>query len=78
GFALILLVTTSRMTILSASNFQIVLGTDNTMQWWFLVTAPLAALLMGVRAMMNYADDIRNYRTGEPLLKQAVIGGGNA
>lgn len=75
GFALILLVTTSRMTALSASNFQIVLGTDNTMQWWFLITAPLAATLIGVRAIMNYLDDIDNLRNGRTLLKQAVIGG---
>jgi hypothetical protein len=33
GFALIFLVTTLRVVALSASNFQIVLGTDNTMQW---------------------------------------------
>ena len=30
----------SRVAALSASNFQIVLGTDNVLQWWFLVTAP--------------------------------------
>ncbi len=42
GFALIMMVTTSRLVALSASNFQIVLGTDNTMQWWFLLAAPLA------------------------------------
>ncbi|MEM9205896.1 MAG: TRAP transporter small permease subunit [Pseudomonadota bacterium] len=74
GFALILLVTTVRSTVLSASNFQIVLGTDNTMQWWFIATAPLAATLIGVRAFMNYRDDIDNLKSGEPLLKQAVIG----
>lgn len=75
GFALILFVTTSRLTALSASNFQIVLGTDNTMQWWFLITAPMAAVLMAGRAFQNIFDDIRNYRTGEPMIKQAVIGG---
>jgi TRAP-type C4-dicarboxylate transport system permease small subunit len=75
GFALILFVTTLRMTALSASNFQIVLGTDNTMQWWFLLTAPAAALLMAGRAFENIAEDIRNYRSGEPMIKQAVIGG---
>jgi len=75
GFALILLVTTARMTALSASNFQIVLGTDNTLQWWFLITAPVAALLMGVRAIMNYLDDVQRFRSGEPLIQRAVIGG---
>ncbi|WP_425093544.1 TRAP transporter small permease [Tropicimonas sp. S265A] len=75
GFALILLVTTLRVVALSASNFQIVLGTDNTMQWWFLLSAPVAATLMAARAVENIEDDIRNFRTGQPLIKQAVIGG---
>ncbi|WP_227270101.1 TRAP transporter small permease [Roseobacter weihaiensis] len=75
GFALILFVTTSRLTANSAANFQIVLGTDNTMQWWFLITAPFAALLMAGRAFQNIADDMRKYRSGEPLIEQAVIGG---
>jgi TRAP-type C4-dicarboxylate transport system permease small subunit len=75
GFALILLVTTTRMVALSASNFQIVLGTDNTMQWWFLVSAPLAAVLMAARAIENIQDDIKNYRSGDPLITQAIIGG---
>ena len=75
GFALILLVTTLRVVALSASNFQIVLGTDNTMQWWFLMSAPTAATLMAARAIENIQDDIKNYRSGQPLIKQAVIGG---
>lgn len=75
GFALIFLVTTLRVVALSASNFQIVLGTDNTMQWWFILGAPLAATLMAARAVENIQDDVKNYRTGEPLIRQAVIGG---
>jgi TRAP-type C4-dicarboxylate transport system permease small subunit len=75
GFALIMLVTTMRLVALSASNFQIVLGTDNTMQWWFLISAPVAATLMAARAIENIQDDVRNYRSGETLIKQAVIGG---
>ena len=75
GFALIFLVTTMRAVALSASNFQIVLGTDNTMQWWFLIAAPVAATLMAARAVENIQDDIKNYKSGEPLIKQAVIGG---
>ncbi|WP_424969760.1 TRAP transporter small permease [Dinoroseobacter sp. S76] len=75
GFALILLVTTLRVVALSASNFQIVLGTDNTMQWWFLLSAPIAATLMAARAIENIQDDTKNLRSGEPLIKQAVIGG---
>lgn len=75
GFALILFVTTARQAALSASNFAIVLGTDNTMLWWFLITAPVAALLMAARAIENIREDIRNWRSGAPLIKQAVIGG---
>lgn len=75
GFAVIVMVTTTRLTALSASNFQIVLGTDNVMQWWFLLTAPLSFLLMVARVFENLIDDIRNYRSGEPMIKQAVIGG---
>ncbi|MFK7940059.1 MAG: TRAP transporter small permease [Roseovarius sp.] len=75
GFALIMLVTTLRVVALSASNFQIVLGTDNTMQWWFLLAGPVAATLMAARAIENLQDDARNYKSGEPLIKQAVIGG---
>ncbi len=75
GFALIFLVTTLRVVALSASNFQIVLGTDDTMQWWFLLGAPVAATLMAARAVENIQDDIKNYRNGQPLIRQAVIGG---
>ncbi|SCZ70947.1 TRAP transporter small permease [Epibacterium ulvae] len=74
-FAVIVLVTTSRVTALSASNFQIVLGTDNILQWWFLITAPLAFVLMSARILENLFEDIGNYRAGRQLIKQAVIGG---
>lgn len=75
GFALIFFVTTMRVVALSASNFQIVLGTDNTMQWWFILAAPVAGTLMAARAVENIQDDVKTYRTDEPLIKQAVIGG---
>ena len=75
GFAVIVLVTTTRLTALSASNFQIVLGTDNVMQWWFLITAPLSFVLMTARVIENLRDDIRNWLRGKPLIEQAVIGG---
>lgn len=77
GFAIIVIVTTARAAALSASNFQIVLGTDNTMQWWFLITAPLAFLLMAARVVENFLEDLENYREGHDLIKQTVIGGGD-
>jgi TRAP-type C4-dicarboxylate transport system permease small subunit len=75
GFAVIVVTTTVRLTALSASNFQIVLGTDNVMQWWFLLTVPIAFILLAGRVFQNLAEDIRNWRRGEPLIRQAVIGG---
>lgn len=75
GFAVILIVTTARVTALSASNFQIVLGTDNVLQWWFLITAPLSFVLMTARVIENLRDDIRNWLNEKPLIEQAVIGG---
>lgn len=75
GFALILFVTTCRVTANSAANFQIVLGTDNTMQWWFLITAPIAAVLIAGRTIENFQDDLQKYKAGKPLIEQAVIGG---
>ena len=74
-FAVIVLVTTTRMTALSASNFQIVLGTDDVLQWWFLVTAPLAFVLMVARLWQNFFEDVDNLKQNEPLIRQAVIGG---
>ena len=76
-FSVIVIVTTARAAALSASNFQIVLGTDNVMQWWFLITAPLAFLLMAARVMQNVFEDFANYRNGNELIKQTVIGGGD-
>lgn len=73
-FAVIVIVTTTRLVALSASNFQIVLGTDNIMQWWFLLAAPLSFFLMVGRVFQNLADDLNNWKTGEPLIQQAVIG----
>lgn len=73
--AVIVVVTTSRATALSASNFQIVLGTDNVMQWWLLITIPFAFILLTARVFENLSEDFANWRSGQPLVKQAVIGG---
>lgn len=75
GFSIIVIVTTFRAVVLSASNFQIVLGTDNVMQWWFLSTAPLAFILMSARVIENFIEDLGNYREGNELIQQTVIGG---
>ncbi|MEM7544035.1 MAG: TRAP transporter small permease subunit [Pseudomonadota bacterium] len=75
GFCVIVVTTTTRVAINSAANFQIVLGTDNTLQWWFIATVPVAFVLMAARVIENLLEDLENYKKGEPLIKQAVIGG---
>lgn len=75
GLAIIVVTTTLRLTANSAANFQIVLGTDNVMQWWFIATIPLAFILLAGRVFENLSDDFRRWRNDEPLIEQAVIGG---
>ena len=75
GLCVIVVTTTSRVTANAISNFMIVPGTNNLMQWWFIITVPIAFILMAGRVLENLIDDIRRYRRGEPLIEQAVIGG---
>ena len=74
-FSWVVVVTSTRVVANSASNFQIMLGTDNIMQWWFLISVPLAFTVLVARVLENLLEDIANFRSGEPLLRQAVIGG---
>ncbi len=74
-FCVILVTTMSRGTVNTYDNFAIVLGTDDTMRWWFVVTMPVCFILLATRAIENVVEDFSNYRAGEPLIKQAVIGG---
>ncbi|MEL6479869.1 MAG: TRAP transporter small permease subunit [Pseudomonadota bacterium] len=73
-FCWVVVVTSSRVAANSASNFQILLGTDNVLQWWFLVSVPLAFTMMATRVIENLLEDLDNYRNDRPLLKPAVIG----
>ncbi len=73
-FCWVVVVTSARVTANSASNFQILLGTDDVLQWWFLATVPLAFTMMATRAIENLLDDIANYRAGRPLVAPAMIG----
>ncbi|MGF1445208.1 MAG: TRAP transporter small permease [Pikeienuella sp.] len=73
-FCWIVVVTSARVAANSASNFQILLGTDNVLQWWFLATVPLAFTLMATRVIENLLEDIANYRAGRELVRPAVIG----
>jgi TRAP-type C4-dicarboxylate transport system permease small subunit len=74
GFCTIVVVTSTRVATNSAANFQILAGTDNFMQWWYLVTVPMAFILMAGRVFENWFEDITNFNSGEQLIKPAVIG----
>lgn len=74
-FAIIVVTTTARVTVNTYDNFAIVLGTDNVMRWWFIITMPIGFTMLAGRVVGNTIDDIVNFRSGEPLIKQAVIGG---
>ncbi|MDV7339626.1 TRAP transporter small permease subunit [Terasakiella sp. A23] len=75
AFAMIVIVTSLKQTANSASNFQILLGTDNIMQWWFYAVVPVSWLILCARVMENLSEDFRNYREGKPLIKMSAIGG---
>ena len=67
GLSLVVVTTTLRQTANSASNFQILLGTDNVMQWWFYAAVPLSWLLLSARVVENFLEDLRTYRSGGEL-----------
>ncbi|MEP3264583.1 MAG: TRAP transporter small permease subunit [Hyphomicrobiales bacterium] len=75
GFCWIVIVTSTRITLNAAANFQILLGTDNVLQWWFLTSVPIAFMLLAGRVLKNLLDDFDNYKSGAPLIERAVIGG---
>lgn len=75
GFCWIAITTSLRFTVLSADNFQLVDGVDDVMKWWFYITVPIAFTLMSGRVIGNWLEDWNNYRSGNQIIKQAVIGG---
>lgn len=74
-FCVIVVTTTSRVAVNTYDNFAIVLGTDNVMRWWFIVTMPVCFTLLATRAIENIVEDFAKYRSGDIMIKQAVIGG---
>lgn len=74
-FCIIVVTTTARVTVNTYDNFAIVLGTDDVMRWWFIVTMPVCFIMMAGRVVGNTIEDLTKFRNGEPLIKQAVIGG---
>lgn len=75
GICWVVVVTSMRVVVNSAANFQIMLGTDNVMQWWFLLSVPISFVMLAARAYQNLREDISNFRSGEDLISTAVIGG---
>jgi len=75
GFCWIAITTSLKFTALSADNFQLVDGVDDVMKWWFYITVPIAFTLMSGRVIGNWIDDWTNFKSGRPIIKQAVIGG---
>jgi len=73
-FAWIVVVTSTQVAANSAANFQILLGTDNVLQWWFLISVPISFILIAARAMENWLIDFKNLRSGERLIKPVSIG----
>lgn len=63
--AVIVMVATLRLTANSAANFQILLGTDNVMRWWFYICVPVAWLVLYARVLENLMEDIRKFRMGD-------------
>ena len=76
GFCWIVIVTSARLTANSAANFQIMLGTDNVLQWWFLISVPIAFSADGGARSRELR---RGHRAlplpAKTLIDQAVIGG---
>ena len=73
GLALIVVTTTLRQTANSASNFQILLGTDDVMQWWFYAAVPFSWLLLSARVVENFIEDLRTYLEGGELTVGAPL-----
>lgn len=73
-FSWVVIVTSTRVAANSASNFQIMLGTDNVLQWWFLVSVPLSFVLVAARALENWLVDLENLRAGNTMIEPAAIG----
>ncbi len=75
GFCWVVIVTATQVTANSAANFQIMLGTDNVLQWWFLISVPIGFLLIAARTLENWLIDLKNWQSGAPLIQQTSIGG---
>jgi TRAP-type C4-dicarboxylate transport system permease small subunit len=55
---------TLRLTVNSAANFQLLLGTDNVMRWWFYICVPISWIILYARVLENLIADVRSYNAG--------------
>lgn len=74
GMSWVVIVTSGRVTANSASNFQVLLGTDSVMQWWFLILVPLAFVFLAARVLENMVDDLRRWRGGDEMIRPPSLG----
>lgn len=74
GMAWIAVTTTMRLAANSASNFQILLGTDHIMVWWFVILVPLSFTILAARAVENMIEDLRRFREDAPLIEISTLG----
>jgi TRAP-type C4-dicarboxylate transport system permease small subunit len=62
--AVIVVAATLRLTVNSAANFQLLLGTDNVMRWWFYICVPISWIILYARVLENLIADVRSYNAG--------------
>lgn len=74
GMAWIAVTTTLRLAANSASNFQILLGTDHVMVWWFVILVPVSFTILAARAVENMIEDLRRFREDAPLIEMSTLG----
>lgn len=75
GICWLVIVTASKVTANAGNNFMIITGTDNVFVWWFLISLPLAFILLAGRVFENLFEDFQKYRDGKPMIEQTVLGG---
>jgi len=66
-FSVIVIYYTAEQVQLSRQNFQIVPGTNDTMQWWFYLATPVCFTLVIIRVLQNVWRDVACYRQRQPF-----------
>lgn len=75
GICWLVITTSMRVVANAGSNYMFVTGTNNVFVWWFLISLPIAFVLLSGRVFQNLFQDIKNYRSGNPMIEQTVLGG---